>query len=138
MNSTATYKTYFLYALAATIVATIGVGITWLIANVISPDIYAEDMDGDLVKLTFWGSLTATLFYCAVAIVVGLVLFFFRRPALWWYVLSVVILILIGINAFDKSDTNESAIWLNIMHIVAAAAMIPGIGRALDLRADAA
>ena len=135
MNNQPTYKTYFLYAIAASVVAIMGVGIVSLVATLISPDIYAEGMSGDLEKLTFAGSLVATLMYCAVAIVVGLILFYFRRPALWWYVLGVVILILVGLNAFDKADTNESAIWLNIMHIVAAAAMLPGIGRVLDLRA---
>ena len=135
MNNQPTYKTYFQYAIVASVVATIGVGIVSLLASLISPDIHAEDMNGDMVKLTFLGSLAATLMYCAVAIIAGLILFYFRRPALWWYVLGAVILILIGLNAFDKSDTNESAIWLNIMHIVAAAAMLPGIGKVLDLRA---
>jgi len=135
VNNQVTNKTYFQYAIVAAAVATIGVGIVSLIASLISPDIYAEGMGGDEEKINLGGAIVANLMYCAVAIVAGWILFYFRRPALWWYVLGVVVLILIGINAFDKASTDESAIWLNVMHVVAAAAMLPGIGKVLDLRA---
>ncbi len=134
-NSPVSHKTYFQFAAIGIAVAVVAVVVVWLVASLISPDMYVKDTSGDYAKLTVFGAATAAIFYSVVATVVGWVLFFFRRPASWWYVIGGLVILGTGWNAFANSQTNETGIWLNIMHFVAAAAMLPTIGRILDLRA---
>ncbi len=77
---------------------------------------------------------TTTLFEGIVGTIVGWVLFHFRKPRTWWYVIAVIVLILGALNAFASANTNETAIWLNVMHLVAAGAIVPTIARMLPER----
>lgn len=42
-----------------------------------------------------------------------------------------IVLIFGAFNAFNAANTNETAIWLNVMHLVAAGAIVPTIARML-------
>jgi hypothetical protein len=68
------------------------------------------------------------------ALIAALLLIQFRRPRIWWYVIAVIALIAVGAQAFAQANTNESAIWLNVMHLAAAAVIVPVVARFLPER----
>jgi len=64
----------------------------------------------------------------------GVALIFRRRRwgSLVFYGVAVVCPLLYGFAAFGGADTTGTAIWLNVMHVVAAAAIVPALGRMLN------
>lgn len=124
-------KAYLKNAVVGLAVAIIGVIIVWLIAQPISPDLRADSFNEDNQKIGIPVLLTAILFDGVLAVIVGWILFHFQKPRLWWYVIVVAVLIFSAVNAIVQATTDETAIWLNIMHLVAAAAIVPAIGRML-------
>ena len=125
----------FLKSAAMGLVAAIaGVVVVWLVAQAISPDLRADSWQGDNQKITVFGAVTAVLFQTVLGTLVGWILFHFRKPRTWWYVIVVLILTFGALNAFNAANTNETAIWLNVMHLVAAAAIVPTIARMLPER----
>lgn len=119
----------------ALVVAMAGVLIVWLIASVVSPDILVDTPFEDDAKLEWYGPPLAVLLpYGLGAAIVAWLLVRFQKPRLWWYVITVLALIYMGYESFDKANSNESAIWLNIMHFVAAAAIVPTVAKFLPKR----
>lgn len=116
-------------------VAMVGVLIVWLLASLISPDILVDTPFDDDAKLEWYGPSLAIIFpYGLGAAIVAWLLVRFQKPKLWWYIATVLALLYTGYEAFDKANTNESAIWLNIMHLVAAACIVPTVARFLPDR----
>jgi uncharacterized BrkB/YihY/UPF0761 family membrane protein len=116
-------------------VAMVGVLIVWLIASLISPDILVDTPSGDDQKLEWWGPSLAIIFpYGIVTAIVAWLLVRFQKPRLWWYVIAVVALVATGAQAFMQANTTESAIWLNVMHLVAAGCIVPTVARFLPER----
>jgi Family of unknown function (DUF6069) len=116
------------------VAAIIGVIVVYFIAQAISPDLRADSIQGDNEKITVFGALMAVVFQSVLAVIVGWILFHFRKPRTWWYAIAVIVLIFSAFNAFSSANTDETAIWLNIMHLVAAGAIVPAIARMLPER----
>ena len=121
-------------AAVAVVVAIVGVIVVWLIADAVSPTLRVDSWQEDNQKLSIPDVVTTMLFEGVVGAIVGWILFHFRKPRTWWYVIAVVVLILGALNAFASANTNETAIWLNVMHLVAAGAIVPTIARMLPER----
>ena len=116
----------------AIVVSMVGVLIVWLLASVISPDIRVDTPSEDNAKLEWWGPSLAIIFPYGLGALIGAWLMVrFRKPRIWWYILAIVALIAAGAQAFAQANTTESAIWLNVMHFVAAAAIVPVVARFL-------
>jgi len=111
--------------------AIVGVIVVWIIATVISPDLRADSYQGDNQKITVFGAVVAVLFQAVLATLIGWILFRTRKSRTWWYVIAVIVLIFGAINAFASAESTETAIWLNVMHLVAAGAIVPAIARML-------
>jgi cell division protein FtsW (lipid II flippase) len=125
---------FFKQAAMAIVAAMAGVVVVFLIAQAISPDLRVDSWQEDNQKLTIPNVTFTVLFQGVVGAIVGWILFHFRKPRLWWYVIVAIVLILGVFNAFNAADTNETAIWLNVMHLVAAGAIVPTIARMLPDR----
>ena len=114
--------------------AIVGVIVVWLIADAVSPTLRVDSWQEDNQKITIPNVAFTVLFESVVGTIVGWILFHFRKPRTWWYVIVVVVLIFGALNAFNAANTNETAIWLNVMHLVAAGAIVPTIARMLPER----
>jgi hypothetical protein len=125
---------FFKQAAVALVAAIVGAVIVFFIADAISPELRVDSFQEDNQKLTAVSIATTVLFEGVVGIIAGWILFHFRKPRTWWYVIVVLVLIFAGINAFASANTNETAIWLNVMHLVAAGAIVPTIARMLPER----
>jgi hypothetical protein len=119
----------------AIVVSMVAVTIVWLLASLISPDIRVDTPTEDNARLKWWGPALGMIFpYGLGALIAALLLIQFRRPRIWWYVIAVIALIAVGAQAFAQANTNESAIWLNVMHLAAAAVIVPVVARFLPER----
>ena len=128
MRNKAFWKDYGL----ALVAAMVGVLIVWLLARVISPDLRVDTPFDENVPLEWYGPSLAIIFpYGIGATIAAFLLMKFQKPRLWWYILTVIALIVFGLQAFMETRSNETAIWLNIMHFVAAAAIVPVVARYL-------
>jgi hypothetical protein len=113
-------------------VSMVAVFVVWLLASFISPDIRVDTPTEDNAKLEWYGPSLAMIFpYGLVALIAALLLIRFQKPRIWWYAVSVLALIFAGGQAFAQANTNESAIWLNAMHLAAAAIIVPVVARFL-------
>lgn len=124
-------QAFFKQAAVGIIAALVGVIVVWLVAQAISPDLRADSYQGDNQKITVFGAVVAVLFQAVLATLIGWILFRTRKSRTWWYVIAVVVLIFGAINAFASAESTETAIWLNVMHLVAAGAIVPTIARML-------
>jgi hypothetical protein len=125
-------KTFWKQYGVSLVVAMVGVLIVWLLAALISPDLRVDTPFDDAAKLEWYGPPLAIIFpYGLGATIVALLLIKFQKPKLWWYIATVLALLYTGWEAFDKANTNETAIWLNIMHFVAVAVIVPTVARFL-------
>jgi hypothetical protein len=116
----------------AILVSMVGVLIVWLLAMVISPDIRVDTPFEENAKLEWYGpSLAMIVPYGIGAAIVSWLLLRFQKPRMWLYVITVIALIGMGLQAFVQANTTESAIWLNVMHLVAVACIVPVVARFL-------
>ena len=128
MANSTFWKQYGL-AIIATMVAVL---IVWVLASLISPDLRVDTPFEDNEKLQWYGPSLAIIFpYGIGATLAAWLLVRYQKPRMWWYVLSVIVLVLLGLQAFVQTRSNETAIWLNIMHIVAAIIIVPVVARFL-------
>ena len=120
------------------VAAVIGVVITFLIADAISGPLLVTPAGSDTPEET-------TVFLAAIFTVVGgivglglavLCRRFLSNPAAAFVGICVVGLILYGILPFAAAEEVATAVWLNVMHLVAAVPIVGGLAR--DLRADSA
>lgn len=119
----------------ALIAAMVGVLAVWLVASLISPDLRVDTPFDENQKLAWYGPSLAILFpYGIGAAIVAWLLVKFQKPRLWWYIITAIALIVFGLQAFTETRSNETAIWLNIMHVVAAAIIVPVVARFLPER----
>jgi uncharacterized membrane protein YeaQ/YmgE (transglycosylase-associated protein family) len=128
MHST---TTFLKYAIAGLIVSVIGVAIVWLLADAISPDLYAKPPGQDMARLTFGTAIFVTLVDGAVGALIGWLLFWRDKPRSWWYVIVAIVLVLEAINAFHGTTTTETALWLNAMHLAAGLPLAYAVGQTL-------
>ena len=70
-QSPISHRTYFQFAGIGIVSAVVAVVVVWLVATLISPDMYVKDSSGDYAKLTVFGAATAAIFYSVVATAVG-------------------------------------------------------------------
>lgn len=116
----------------AILISMVGVFAIWILATIVSPDILIDTPFEDEAKLEWYGPPLAMIFpYGLGAAIVGWVLVRFQKPRMWWYVISVLALVYMGWSAFNQANTNESAIWLNIMHIPGLLTVVPAVARFL-------
>ena len=131
------HRTYFTRALAGLFAAAVGVGIAWLLAAALSPDIYATGLGSDEeMQITLGAALTVTAMYGAVGILAGWLLFWRKKPVSWWYVIVALVLIGTAIEAFALTDKATSAVWLNLFHLIAAACIAPAVAVSLIERSE--
>jgi sulfite exporter TauE/SafE len=81
----------------------------------------------DNQRLTIFLAPGVAVIFGIIASVVGWVLIRTRRPRTWWFAISAIALVLMGLNAFISADSTSTGIWLNVMHLVAAGAIVPTI-----------
>ena len=113
-------------AALGTVMALVAVAITYFIADAISGPLIATGPDGELAEIP----LGAAIFATVIGGIVGTVLALLVRKraakaATVFPSISAVALVLYGIFAAVQADSASTAVWLNILHIVAA---IPIIG----------
>ena len=125
---------YLRNAFIGLIAAAVSVGLITLLANAVSPTLYASGFGSAAAEITAGMAMGATLTNGVVAFLVGYV--FVRKAwnARAWYVLSGVVMIVTGINSFVGATTTETAIWLNVMHVAAAIAIVPAVAVLLPSR----
>jgi hypothetical protein len=124
-------RSSFLRTVAAGIgLAAVLATLVWVVARVTGDDLrvtaFAQDSPE---KMPIFLPAVVTLMYGTVGAVVVLLL---RRRAAGrtiFLVLSVVVLIFAGVQSFAATDSSGTAIWLNVMHVVAAAAIVPAFLR---------
>ena len=117
---------------AAILISMVGVLIVWFRASLINPDIRADTTFDENEKLQWYGlPLTMTVPYGIEAAIAAWLLVRFQKPRMWWYILTAFVLILVGLQAFAHANTAESATWLNVMLLVAAACIVPAVARFL-------
>jgi Family of unknown function (DUF6069) len=132
------HLTYLQNAILGLIGACIGVALVALLADAVSPALYAGAFGGDPEHITLSLSVWATVFNCVPALLVGYLAFWRRWSTTTWYAISLVVLVLSGLNSFVGATTIETALWLNLMHFVAAAAIVPAVASLLPVRSNAA
>ena len=114
------------------LIAMAGVLIVWFLAALISPDIRVDTTFDENEKLQWYGPPLAMIFpYGIGAAIVSWLLVRYQKPRMWLYAITVIALIGMGLQAFAQADTTESAIWLNVMHLVAVACIVPVVARFL-------
>lgn len=102
------------------------VTVTWAIARATGDDLRVKAPGQDSYdKMTIVMPAFATLLAGLVGALVAWLLR--RRPngRTIFLALAVLVLVLEGVNSFASTESNGSAIWLNVMHLVAAAAIVP-------------
>ena len=130
-----TISTFWKQSGISILISMVAVFIVWLLAAIISPDLRVDTPFDKNAKLEWYGASLAMIFpYGLGAAIVAWLLVKFQKPRLWWYLAAVIALIFAGAQAFAKANTNETAIWLNIMHLVAAAIIVPVVARFLPER----
>ena len=119
----------------ALVVAMVGVLVVYLVGEAISGEFRVDTSFDENQKLEWYGPPLAILFpYGLGAAIAAALLLHFRKPRTWWYVITVLALIVFGAQAFMQTSSNETAVWLNVMHLVAAAAIVPIVARFLPER----
>ena len=120
-------------AATSILIAAVLVTVVWLVARA----------SGDDLRITPFGRdepakmpvFSPALFTVGIGLIgTGVAILFRRRgwssPA--FYGVVALFLIVLGIMALGPAETTGTAIWLNVMHLVAAAAIAPPLGRMLD------
>lgn len=102
------------------------VTIVWLVARASGDDLRVKPPGQDsheemMIFVPAFATLTAGLVGAGVAWLLR------RRPNGRTIFLGLVVLVLIfeGIQAFVATESNGTAIWLNVMHVVAVAVIVP-------------
>jgi len=124
-------RSYLTRGLSGLCVAAIGVGFAWLLAAVISPDLYAKALGSDYEKVTLGTVLSVTIIDGGVGVLIGWLLFWRNKPQAWWYVLVALVMILTTIEAIVWTKSNETMVWLLVFHVIAAAAIAPAVASTL-------
>lgn len=110
---------------AGTAAALVAVVITFFIADAVSGPLMANDPSGELAEVPFAGAIIGTV----LGGVIGMAITFAVRkrgnPVTVFGVICVVGLIAYGAYAVSAAGTTSTAVWLNVMHLVAA---IPIVG----------
>ena len=109
------------------------VTLVWVVARVTGEDLRIQAPGSDTPeKLPIFFPPFVTILLGAVA--TGVALLFRRRgwSARIFYGVAAVFLILYGLVAFSRADTTGTGIWLNVMHIAAAAGIVPPLARGID------
>jgi Family of unknown function (DUF6069) len=122
---------YFRNAIIGLVVGAILVGIAWLLAAVISPDLYAKSLGGDQRKITFGTAVSVTVIDGGIGVLIGWLLFWRNKPRTWWYALAALVMVLTTIEAIAWAKNTHSIIWLLIFHIAAAVAIVPAVASGL-------
>ena len=113
-------------AVTGTLAAVIAVTILWLVARVTGDDLRVQTPGSDSPE-------KMAIFYPAVAVIfngligAGIVWLLRKRSngRVIFLGLAVVVVIFQGISAFTATDSDGTAIWLNVMHLAAAGAIVP-------------
>lgn len=102
------------------------VTIVWLVARATGDDLRVKAPGQDtheemMIFVPAFATLTAGLVGAGIAWLLR------RRPNGRTIFLALVVLVLIfeSLQAFVATESNETAIWLNVMHLVAVAAIVP-------------
>jgi len=102
------------------------VTIVWLVARATGDDLRVKAPGQDahekmMIFLPAFATLTAGLVGALIAWLLR------RRPNGRTIFLALVVIVLIfeGIQAFVATESNGTAIWLNLMHVLAAAVIVP-------------
>ncbi len=120
---------YWKAAGVSVIAAVLGVVVVWIIARVIDGTMWVDTMQDDNQRLTVFLAAGSAVIYGVLACVIGWVLIRTRRPRTWWFAVSALVLVLLGLFAFISADETSTGIWLNVMHLVAAGAIVPTVSR---------
>jgi len=123
--------TYLRNAVLGLLAASIGVALVALLADVVSPDLFAGAFGGHAERITLGMSISATIVNAVPAFLIGYLLVWRRASTSVWYGISLIALVLTGLNSFIGATTIETALWLNVMHFVAAAAIVPAVATQL-------
>ena len=112
-------------AALGTVMALVAVAITYLIADAISGPLIATGPDGELAEIPLGAAIFATVIGGIVGTVLALLVRKRAKAATVFQSICAVALVLYGIFAAVQADSASTAVWLNVLHIVAA---IPIIG----------
>lgn len=100
--------------------------LVWVVARVTGDDLRVTAFaQGSPEEMPIFLPAVVTLMYGAVA--AGVVLLLRRRAdgRTIFLAVAAVVLIFAGVQSFTATESNGTAIWLNVMHVVAAAAIVP-------------
>jgi peptidoglycan/LPS O-acetylase OafA/YrhL len=127
-----THREFFTRALSGMFAAVIAVGLAWLVALAVSPDLYAKGLGSDeLTKVTLGTALFATVFNGGVGVLVGWLLFWRKKPVTWWYAVSALVLIATFVEAVVMTEAKSTVVWLNVFHLLAAGGIVPSVAISL-------
>lgn len=112
-------------AVTGIVVAAVLVTVVWLVARATGDDLRVQALgQDDKQKMAIFLPAFVTVLWGAIG--AGVVLLLRRRPRgrVIFLALAAVLLVIQGIQAFTATDSNGTAIWLNVMHLVAAGAIV--------------
>lgn len=112
-------------AIVGTVVAVGAVAIVYLLADAISGPLLADQFGADEPQETpLAGALIATIVGGVGGTVLAVISSRFKPAATIFVGICVVGLVLYGIFAMNAADSQSTGIWLNVMHLVAAAPIV--------------
>lgn len=115
------------------LIAAVLVTVVWVIARLVGDDLRAQTPGAEAeAKLPFYLPAITTIILGTIA--TGIALLFRRRG--WssriFYGIAVAFLIVYGVVALGAADATSTGIWLNVMHLVAAAAIVPPLAQGIE------
>ena len=110
------------------------VTVVWVVADASSGPLLAEDPDGVLAEVPLAGALIATVIGGVIGALLAYVLR--SRPGAPRRFINIcaTLLVLYGVFAFVQAEDLVTGIWLNVMHLAAAAPIIDQMTRWLRAR----
>ena len=113
-------------AATGVIAAVVLVTLIWVVARVTGDDVRVQTPGADAPEpMEVYYPAVATIFNGVVG--AGIVWLLRKRSSgrMIFLGLAAAVLIFQGMSAFTATDSNGTAIWLNVMHLAAAGALVP-------------
>ncbi|HXV94140.1 MAG TPA: DUF6069 family protein [Pseudonocardia sp.] len=110
--------------------ALVGVAAVYLVAQAAGAPLTVAT-GGSTEEIPLLAALGFTLLGGAAGYGLALLARRFGRPRTVFLTVVVAALVLYGVPPFVAADSTSTAVWLNLMHLVAAAAIVPALARPL-------
>lgn len=111
-------------------IALVGVVVVYLVADA-AGEPFTVTSGGRSQAVPLTAVIMFTLLGAVIGLLVAVVASRLRRPRAVFLVVTVVALVLYAFAPFAAADRTSTAIWLNVLHLVAFAAIVPLLARAL-------